>query len=184
MIFDPSVEILKEHIRDLSNPGLLIDFDHEEFDTFSNAFKPYEDIFGCQIKKNYHYPGTIIRLPFRKNASKISSNVYKDETDIVNLFQILFDYADRLLLFTQSVKKIEFHILRANSSDMELVYKFDVSLVRILKSHQVALSDGNKFDRKLQDLQNESSLLKAAMKIIKNNKNVYIFLLTLLYRSF
>ena len=120
MIFAPAVDKLKEHIRDYSTPGIEIDFDHPQFHSFSDAFFPFNGIFGCQIVKDYEFPGTLIRLPFRKTPSKISDIIYSTES-VNSLFEILFDNADRLLLFTQSVKRIEFHVLAENSSVMDLV---------------------------------------------------------------
>lgn len=170
MIFDPAVDKLKDFIRDSSNPGLMIDFDHRDFDSFAKAFQPFDGIFGCQITKGYSFPGTLIRLPFRKSPSKISDNIYSPES-AGSLFEILVSNADKLLLFTQSVKRIELHVLVEGSSEMELVYKFEVSIEQVLKSHGIGLSGLDSSDRQLASLQAESSLLRAAVAN-KNNQQV------------
>jgi hypothetical protein len=172
MIFDPAVDKLKEHIRDSSKPGIEIDFDHAEFDSCSEAFRPFDGIFGCRIVKDYEFPGTLIRLPFRKTKSKISDTIYSDES-VKSLFEILFNNSDRLLLFTQSVKRIEFHVLAEGSREMELVCKFEVSIERVLKSHGIRLAGCDQKDELLGRLQSESSLLRAA---VENRLNLRVFL--------
>lgn len=167
MIFDPAVDKLKEHIRDSSNPGIEIDFNHPDFDTFAKAFLPFNGIFGCQISKDYSFPGTLIRLPFRKSPSKISDNIYNHKS-ACSLFEILISNADKLLLFTQSVKRIELHVLAEGSSQLELIYKFEVSIDQVLKSHGVGLSGCDKTDAHLATLQAESSLLRAAVENANN----------------
>ena len=179
MIFDPVVDKLKEHIRDSSKPGIEIDFDHPEFDSFSEAFLPFNGIFGCRIVKDYEFPGTLIRLPFRKTQSKISDTIYSDES-VKSLFEILFNNSDRLLLFTQSVKRIEFHVLAEGSSEMDLVCKFEVSIERVLKSHGTHLAGCDQKDELLGKLQSESSLLRAA---VENRLNLQVFVFIYLFHA-
>lgn len=162
IIFDPAVDKLK-------SPGIQFDFDDPEFDSVAKAFLPFNGIFDCEISKGYSFPGTLIRLPFRKTPSKISDIIYTPES-ASSLFEIFFSNADKLLLFTQSVKSIEFHVLAEGSSVMERVYRLEVSVERVLKSHGVGLSCCGKNDKQLSTLQAESSLLRAAVENGNNPK--------------
>ena len=87
----------------------------------------------------------------------MSANIYSGESEIVKLFETLFQHADRLLLFTQSVKRIEFYVLREDATVMEHVYNFDVAVEKVMRGHGIELSG-------CDALQTESSLLRAAVE--------------------
>lgn len=162
-------------IRDRSKPGIRLKFDAENFEQFSEIYESYEGIFGCHVTKNYWYQGTLIRLPFRKVPSLISKTIYKNDSDIADLFKIVIENSDHLLLFTQSVKEFELYTLENNSTEMEQIYKLKVSLDRCIQSHDIDISSNN--------LINESSILKASKNLINRQSQVVFYYICFIFNT-
>ena len=158
-IFDPNIEALKKIIKDPSNPGIRVDLnDRKDMSEFYDQFKPYEGIFACDIyRKEFHFEGTLIRLPFRKTLSKISENIYHDDLEIIKLFEFLLKNADSILLFTQSVKEVQVYILE--DIEMKVLFSLIVKQVEFLKVHPFGSSC----------LKEQSSILKASIEARSKN---------------
>jgi sacsin len=158
VFLDPNVKFLKNRIKNNSKPGIRLDLSkrsREELMSYSDQFKPYENVFNCQpFSDNFFYNGTLFRLPLRSEASEISSTVYND-AKVKELFDILYTHGNNnILLFTQSIRKIEFHVIENSDSpasiDMKLVFEFEKSGVQYLAKHSQILN--------LRALENETEL--------------------------
>nr|XP_023669533.1 sacsin isoform X1 [Paramormyrops kingsleyae]XP_023669534.1 sacsin isoform X1 [Paramormyrops kingsleyae] len=112
IMFDPNINHISKHIRDKSNPGIKINWSKQQkrLRKFPNQFKPFLNVFNCQLplsqESPYKYNGTLFRLPFRTeqeaSVSEISS-VYYNTTDIYSLVDEFSICGHRLILFTQHV---------------------------------------------------------------------------------
>ncbi|MEQ2160522.1 hypothetical protein GOODEAATRI_000039, partial [Goodea atripinnis] len=112
IMFDPNINHISKHIRDRSNPGIKINWSKQQkrLRKFPNQFKPFINIFNCQLPlaqdSPYKYNGTLFRLPFRTeqeaSTSEISS-LYYNTTDIYSLVDEFSICGHRFILFTQHV---------------------------------------------------------------------------------
>jgi sacsin len=115
VLFDPNVKFIKNLITD-QQPGVrfnLANLKEADLKQFSDHFRPYDQVFGCNIFSNetFQFDGTLIRLPLRNEASKISTHIYNKESEIESLLEILYENASTMLLFTQSVRRVEFYVI-------------------------------------------------------------------------
>lgn len=112
IMFDPNINHIGKHIRDKSNPGIKINWSKQQkrLRKFPNQFKPFINVFNCQLplslESPYKYDGTLFRLPFRTeqeaSVSEIST-IYYNTTDIYSLVDEFSICGHRLILFTQHV---------------------------------------------------------------------------------
>ncbi|XP_055751443.1 sacsin-like isoform X1 [Salvelinus fontinalis] len=112
IMFDPNINHISKHIKDRSNPGIKINWSKQQkrLRKFPNQFKPFINVFNCQLplaqESPYKYNGTLFRLPFRTeqeaSVSEISS-VYYNTPDIYSLVDEFSICGHRLILFTQHV---------------------------------------------------------------------------------
>lgn len=178
--FDPNVKYLSNRIRHPQQPGIRVNFaniGHEYVHHYSDQFKPYEHIFGCDLFEAgfKNYAGTIVRLPLRTEASAISANLYSSKSDVERLVKIMFNNADSMLLFTQSVRAVEFYVLEEDAQDgseMKLVFRFEKSLKSYFAKHEINFGESEEVvTRKCNDeFARQSSLLRAATVVLKNPK--------------
>ncbi|RNA38507.1 hypothetical protein BpHYR1_016923 [Brachionus plicatilis] len=131
VLLDPNVKFMTNIIRNRGEPGKKINFKSvNQFmrTNYCDQFKPFENLFGCDIFSNdFFYNGTLIRLPLRTEPSEISSHIYNKDSEIKSLLTILINNAESLLLFTQSVCTVEFHVIpsEATGPDSKLLLKFE-----------------------------------------------------------
>ncbi|XP_024139292.1 sacsin isoform X1 [Oryzias melastigma] len=112
IMFDPNINHISKHIRDRSNPGIKINWSKQQkrLRKFPNQFKPFINVFNCQLPlaqdSPYKFNGTLFRLPFRTEqeaaVSEISS-LYYNTTDIYSLVDEFSICGHRFILFTQHV---------------------------------------------------------------------------------
>ncbi|KAM9318083.1 sacsin [Pholidichthys leucotaenia] len=112
IMFDPNINHISKHIRDRSNPGIKINWNKQQkrLRKFPNQFRPFINVFNCQLPlaqdSPYTYSGTLFRLPFRTeqeaSVSEISS-LYYNTTDIYSLVDEFSICGHRFILFTQHV---------------------------------------------------------------------------------
>ncbi|KAK1156040.1 sacsin-like [Acipenser oxyrinchus oxyrinchus] len=122
LIFDPNVTHLQKHIKSKSNPGIKLDLSRSDrvLKRFPGQFKPYHNIFGCNIKADqFDYKGTLIKLPFRTIAevekSEISTKCY-DESRIQSLTDTFKETSQNMLLFLRRVEKVSLEVLSQTAS--------------------------------------------------------------------
>ncbi len=167
VIFDPNIKYLKNYLKNNTNePGIRLDLSKakkNDLQSYYDQFKPYENLFGCDIfKDDFNYNGTLIRLPFRNEISNISNKIY-DEIEINKLLEILFENIDLLMLFTQSLKQIEVYVLEDSQTpnEMKLLFKHENSLIKLIQKHDINIGSIDEFKQ-------QTSILKAS-KIDSNN---------------
>ncbi|XP_053728791.1 sacsin isoform X1 [Synchiropus splendidus] len=112
IMFDPNINHISKHIRDQSNPGIKINWSKQQkrLRKFPNQFKPFINVFNCQLPLAqdlpYKYDGTLFRLPFRtEHEASVSelSSLYYNTTDIYSLVDEFSICGHRFILFTQHV---------------------------------------------------------------------------------
>ncbi len=127
-------------MKNTSQPGIRLNLHQtkgNDLISYYDQFKPYENIFGCNIfEKNFNYNGTLMRLPLRNEPSCLSSKIYDDQTEIASLLKILLQNIDTLLLFTQTVKEIQVYVLEDNmaATDMKLLLDYKISPVNFFST--------------------------------------------------
>ncbi|KAK7492624.1 hypothetical protein BaRGS_00016103 [Batillaria attramentaria] len=123
-MFDPHAKYLPK------GAGLKLDFrrpvDREELTKRPNQFMPFQGVFGCQLRKrdqgdeDVFFEGTLFRFPLRTDEqakeSRIKSESYS-ESKRREFLRMLMDRAGSLLMFTQSVKKVQVYHLPSDSTD-------------------------------------------------------------------
>ena len=179
VIFDPNIKFLSNFLKNNSQPGIRLKLNQaktNDLRSYYDQFLPYEDMFECKIfEDNFNYNGTLIRLPLRNEASKISNKIY-DNQSIVSLLEILLQNIEILLLFTQSVKKIQVYVLEdaAEPVDMKLLFEYENSLVKYIQKHEIVFKNNfasnNEFKR-------QTNILRAANENTNASKTVEVCLI-------
>ncbi|KAK7495953.1 hypothetical protein BaRGS_00012654, partial [Batillaria attramentaria] len=118
-MFDP-------HVKYLQGAGLKLDFKRQVnrslLSRMPAQFLPYQDIFGCSLQKAHDvfFDGTLFRFPLRTSdqaaQSKIKGESYSDSKRR-EFLRMLLERAGNLLLFTQSVTKIQVYHIDSKCSD-------------------------------------------------------------------
>uniref|UniRef100_A0A672PDM0 Sacsin/Nov domain-containing protein n=1 Tax=Sinocyclocheilus grahami TaxID=75366 RepID=A0A672PDM0_SINGR len=129
IMFDPNINHIGKHIRDKSNPGIKINWSKQQkrLRKFPNQFKPFINVFNCQLplslESPYKYDGTLFRLPFRtEQEASVSeiSNIYYNTTDIYSLVDEFSICGHRLILFTQHVGTMVLKYLKCEERIVDL----------------------------------------------------------------
>ncbi|XP_033699432.1 sacsin isoform X3 [Tursiops truncatus] len=129
IMFDPNINHISKHIKDRSNPGIKINWSKQQkrLRKFPNQFKPFMDVFGCQlpltVEAPYSYSGTLFRLSFRTQqeakVSEVSSTCY-NTADIYSLVDEFSLCGHRLIIFTQSVTSMYLKYLKIEETNPSL----------------------------------------------------------------
>ncbi|EFA85625.1 hypothetical protein PPL_00854 [Heterostelium album PN500] len=108
-IFDP----LKSHFSVEQSAGRSYEFSIR--DQLVDTFKPLNyPNFNLSLDKEFEH--TIIRLPLRKSASELSSNIWTMEK-INETFNMYQSSAENCLLFQRNLKKITFSVIEDDNSN-------------------------------------------------------------------
>ena len=187
VIFDPNTFYLGKAITNKSKPGIKIDVNKnpERKRRFRNQFKPFNGIFGCDLRMNKadnSFPGTLFRFPLRTRAQAMRSEikqVHYENSQMRELLEIFVRGAKKLLLFTQNVRHVSiFHLLGESSEPMQprLMFQVTKSLSRTgicrelsfpltLPSHLGNLSKDEQY------LLKQSNFLRASSEVAKHTKD-------------
>jgi len=135
VFFDPHTKYLGRAVTNKGKPGIKLNLDthQHKIQRLTDQFKPYNDIFGCNLSKDStmkSYEGTLFRFPLRteEQASKsdISKQHYSD-TEMMKLLSLLETAAHHVLLYTQNVRLIKvFHLTATATSAQEMTLWFSV----------------------------------------------------------
>ena len=147
VIFDPHTKHLGRSIKNKSKPGIKIDMrkHRKKLKRLGNQFKPYNDIFGCNLRpqaKHDAYNATLFRFPLRTKAQAAVSEIcqrHYDDHEVKMLLTMLEKGAEFLLLFTQNVQNVSvYHIPKGTSDVSRISPVFAVTKrpVRILRELQ------------------------------------------------
>lgn len=182
VIFDPQTTHLGKSIRNKLKPGLKLDMrrHRRKLQSLGNQFKPFNELFGCDIRKQESYPATLFRLPLRTKTQALKSEIcqkHYDDTEVKELLRMLVRGAENLLLFTQNVVNVSVHHLPRNSSPSEMAELFSaekrpIKIIRELGPPILELSkpakglneEMQKFVRQCQFLRSVSDVMKQVRK--------------------
>ena len=103
IIFDPTLQCLKNEIKSEFNPGIKINFHKHYLLNKSNQLIPYTGLSGFDPKE--YFKGTLFRFPLRVEKSKISKALYTTKKVQLMLNRVKED-SSKLLMFLNNVKKI------------------------------------------------------------------------------
>ena len=176
VIFDPHTTHLGKNIKNKSRPGIKIDIKKHKkrMKRLGNQFKPYYDVFGCDLRPDSHqdsYGATLFRFPLRTREQAIRSEIcskHYDDREVKELLQLLVKGGESLLLFTQNVMDIQvFHLPRNAASPKEAreifsVYKRSVRILRELCPLPEVSGPAKKLTADIHSFVQQSSILKAA----------------------
>ena len=177
-IFDPNLKYLAKQIKDQSKPGVLINLNAKKSNmkNYVDQFKPYRGIFGCNYiennvisKNNFNFKGTLFRFPFRKSPSEISETLYTKER-AKNILEILFENAEKLLMFTQNICKLELYTLETDNKQMVSICSIEKSSVKFIRKHDVEFHTTSLCDLENKELIKQSSFLKLSGHLIEQNQ--------------
>ena len=187
VILDPNTFHLGTAIKNPRKPGIKIDLnkDVRNLQTFSNQFKPFNGIFGCDLsldKEDNSYDGTLFRFPLRTReqaaVSEIRDKCY-DDHEMRKLLEMFLKKADTVLLFTQNVLRVGMYFLPKSSGQNPqplLMFQVTKSLAQggILRelSLPIALPDtSHKLSAEQKKLMVQSNFLQASSKVKRLSKS-------------
>ena len=187
VIFDPNTFYLGKAITNKRKPGIKIDVNKnpERKRRFWNQFKPFNGIFGCDLRMNKadnSFPGTLFRFPLRTRAQAMKSEikqVHFDKNQMKELLEIFVRGAKKLLLFTQNVRQVSiFHLLGDSSEPMRLRLMFQVTkslsrtgICRELSFPLTLPSHLGNLSKDEQYLLKQSNFLRASSEVAKHTRD-------------
>jgi len=144
---DPHTKYLNKAIRDKSKPGIKLDMtsDRRSLQYFSDQFKPFNGIFGCNLSASAaktDYPATLFRFPLRtqeqSDCSEICNRHYSRE-EMMTLLSLFLKSADHLLLFTQNVRTVSVCHLAAHDEpeNIKELYCITKNVEKVLRFPEV-----------------------------------------------
>ncbi|XP_069164244.1 sacsin-like isoform X2 [Procambarus clarkii] len=152
IIFDPHMTYLDSNNQ---MPGVRYNFSKEKnlymLSKLNGQFKPFNNVFGCNIQQAKKFEGTLFRFPLRTPAqastSEISSVSYRQK-EMIELLQMFSKIIGELLLFTQNIRDIKvFHLNKNASSPTESMLLFESSRTIKKACPSLAVSVLNKTDK-------------------------------------
>ena len=152
MVFDPTLQCLKNEISNEFNPGIKVQFYKHHFLSKSNQFIPYMGLCGFNPKEQLE--GTLFRLPFRSKISKVSENVFTTEK-VESLINRLKQDASKLLMFLNSVRKISFYVV----NDIDSVKYYEVNARKELFVNNCVMMTFETYNSQLKEHNEEKWLV-------------------------
>ena len=184
VIFDPHTSYLGKAIKNKRKPGMKIDLnkDVKKLRKFTNQFKPFNGIFGCDLhldKEDNSFDGTLFRFPLRTSKQAERSEIKKlpyDDQQMRELLLMLVNGAKTLLLFTQNVLRVSvFSLTVSPSQDQKATLLFQVSkslaqggIVRSLSVPVNLPAAAMKLVTEEKDFLKQCNFLQASSQIIRN----------------
>ena len=182
-IFDPHTTYLGKAIKNKRRPGMKIDLnrDVKRLRKFTNQFKPFNGIFGCDLhleKDDNSFDGTLFRFPLRTSEqasrSEIKRLAYNDQ-QMKELLLMLVNGAKTLLLFTQNVINVSiFSLKTSGKKDQNAKLAFQVSkslsqagIVRKLSVPVTLPATAKKLTPGDQDFLKQCNVLQASSQVTR-----------------
>ena len=186
-ILDPHTSFLGKAIKSKRKPGMKINLnkDVRRLRAFSNQFKPFNGIFGCDLhldKEDNSFDGTLFRFPLRTREQAIASEIKKlhySDKEMRQLLEMFLEKAETLLLFTQNVFRVAVYTLQQSaSSDPQpsLMFHVTKSLSQrgVLRELSVPVTlpvTAEKLDTEQQRLLKQCNFLQGSSRITRSAKS-------------
>ena len=181
VIFDPHTTHLGKSIKNKSKPGIKIDMKkhRKKLKRLGNQFKPYNDVFGCDLRpdaKQDSYNGTLFRFPLRTKTQAVKSEIcqrHYDANEVKALLRMLVRGAESLLLFTQNVVKIRIYHLPSharspnNAVEVFSISKSSAKILRELKPLSPLPPVAENLPPAEKNLVKQSAILREATEVMK-----------------
>ena len=136
VVFDPTLQCLKEEIESEFNPGIKLNYCKNCFVKASNQLLPYVGVHGFDHKKPFK--GTLFRFPLRFRSSQISKSTWTGDS-LLSMITGMKLNAPKLLMFLNNVKKMSFHQLCGNTfKKVFTVTASKTDLAKISKSNLIS----------------------------------------------
>ena len=127
VILDPHTTHLGHAIKNKSKPGVKIPLGprRNHLRRFEDQIRIYDGVFGmdASLSDGYRmFEGTLFRFPLRTERQAQMSEIKKlfyNKDEMKALIKKFFDEANRILLFTQNVRSVEFFYLEKDSKKTE-----------------------------------------------------------------
>ena len=168
----------------LGKRGIRIDVNKnpEKKQKFKNQFKPFNDIFGCDLhlkKQDNSFQGTLFRFPLRSREQAVRSEIKKvhyDNNQMRELLEMFIRRAKTLLLFTQNVRQVSiFHLPVDCMEPLQPKLLFQTTkalsqagIIRELSFAMTLPSHLQNLSRDDQYLLKQSSFLRASSEVAKH----------------
>ena len=182
-IFDPHTSYLGKAIKNKRKPGMKLDLnkDVKRLRKFTNQFKPFNGIFGCDLhldKEDNSFDGTLFRFPLRTSEQALRSEIknlaYNDQ-QMKELLLMLVNGANTLLLFTQNVLRVSIFSLKTSASkDQKTTLVFEVSkslsqagIIRPLSVSVTLPATAKKLTTEDQDFLKQCNFLQASSQLTR-----------------
>lgn len=121
-MFDPHLKTLPRSHVNVNDPGMRINFvksSDKLHSIYPNQFKPYQNLFGCDLKKSFK--GTLFRFPLRTTTdSLISQSIYSRE-QVLQMLQTFITEAAMDVLSLKHVERIK--VFHQTSNSNSLIYE-------------------------------------------------------------
>ena len=142
VVFDPNMNHISKLIDDKKRKGGLMLSLAENKDVllaFPDQFLPYNQLFGCDMTGagNFHFQGTLFRLPFRTTKQAQESDISKlayTGDQVKNLIRSLKESAPTLLLFSQNVKEVRVFEIQKLSNPKKSLGRPIISVTKSIES--------------------------------------------------
>ncbi|XP_065181452.1 sacsin-like [Sycon ciliatum] len=120
VFFDPHAKYLGSQRVSKHTPAMKINFvrNPKGLEPFSEQFKPYHNIFGCNM--NDAYEGTLFRLPLR--SPNTTSEICKTSVDIRDVFKKCWSKLSDMILYLQCVRQIQVYEIRSDDCEPTLLF--------------------------------------------------------------
>ena len=114
VILDPNMTHISELVDGkMRRGGVMLSLleNKDNLSAFPDQFSPYNNLFGCDMSgaSNFHFNGTLFRLPFRTakqaHKSEVSKETYSRDK-LNSLMKSLKESAATVLLFSQNVQEV------------------------------------------------------------------------------
>ena len=185
VVFDPHMSHLGQFIKkNAARPGIKIDLrkDADGLREYSDQFKPFNGIFGCEFHLNGEvnsFDGTLFRFPLRTREQAIRSEIKQlsyDDNEMQKLLQMFLQGANNLLLFTQNILRVGiYHLSQFSPQNLRPLLLFEVTksasktgIQRPLSFDVTLPATAKKLSREKQNFLKQCNFLQVASKFTRH----------------
>ena len=96
---------------------------------YSDQLTPYIGLFGCteNTLSKGNYQGSLFRFPLRREASRLSSEVFTDRDIVLNLFNSFMMDASVISLFLKNIEIIELYYKGRGEANQRKIFSIEIN---------------------------------------------------------